>query len=57
MLRVYANDKKIKKKTCMHMDHTYTLPQDRSSKVRAHMERISLSVKTEEVAARLKGER
>lgn len=31
--------------------------QDRSSKIRAHMERVSLSIKTEEVAARLKEER
>eukprot|EP00903_Cladosiphon_okamuranus_P017113 g15766.t1 len=31
--------------------------EDRSSKVRSHMERVSLSIKTEEVAARLKGER
>ncbi|CAN0511542.1 unnamed protein product, partial [Laminaria digitata] len=30
---------------------------DRSRKTRAHLERISLSIKTEEVAARLKGER
>lgn len=31
--------------------------QDRSSKVKEHMERVSLSIKTEEVAARLKEER
>ena len=31
--------------------------KERSRKTRAHLERISLSIKTEEVAARLKGER
>eukprot|EP00904_Undaria_pinnatifida_P000318 jgi/Undpi1/10287/HiC_scaffold_28.g12739.m1 len=31
--------------------------QDRSRKTKAHLERISLSIKTEEIAARLKGER